>query len=320
VVVLAGADVTDVQIRMQQMRPVRLTGTVLDSTGAPAAHATVSVEGRERLARFAGEVIVRDGRFTVDELLPGEYRLLAHAQGPDPNDFQKGELGSLTVTLDASDLDGVVIAMTKAATLAGHVAFEEGPVPRFIDRPAVRTVFAPGGVSPRPAHVRDDLTFELQGLFGPQLLELSNLPAGWTLKSVHFSGADITDVPVAFTSSGDARALRITVTDRAPVVSGRVVDDRGQPFANARVFLFPEDPDRRRRGASGDAKSADDGAFSLGPQRAGDYLVAAVHEDDVRYDERPDLGLLAKVAERVTVHEGDQRPLTLRLAKLREER
>ena len=318
VIVLAGGDAPDVQIRMQQMRPVRLTGTVLDSTGAPAAHATVSVEGRERLARFAGEVIVRDGRFTVDELLPGEYRLLAHAKGPDPNDFQKGELGSLTVTLDASDLDGVVIAMTKAATVAGHVAFEDGPVPRFIGRPSVGVAFAPGSVSPRPADVRDDLTFELQGLFGPQLLDVRNLPAGWTLKSVHYSGADITDVPVTFTTSGDARAMRITLTSRAPVVSGRVLDDKGQP-AGARVFLFPEDPDRRRRGAS-DARSTDDGAFSLGPQRAGDYLVVAVREDDVGFDERPDLGLLAKVAERVTLHEGQPQALTLRLAKLAEQR
>jgi hypothetical protein len=112
--------------------------------------------------------------------------------------------------------------------------------------------------------------------------------------------------------------MRITLTSRAPVVSGRVLDDKGQP-AGARVFLFPEDPDRRRRGAS-DARSTDDGAFSLGPQRAGDYLVVAVREDDVGFDERPDLGLLAKVAERVTLHEGQPQALTLRLAKLAEQR
>jgi 5-hydroxyisourate hydrolase-like protein (transthyretin family) len=320
IIVLAGGDTPDVQIRMQQMRPVRLTGTVLDSTGAPAAHATVSVEGRERLARFAGEVIVRAGQFTVEGLLPGEYRLLAHAQEPDQNDFQKGQLGSLTVNLDASDLDGVVISMTKAATVAGHVMFGGGAIPRLTDRPAVRTSFVPGGISAKPADVRDDLTFELQGLFGPQLLEVTNVPSGWILESVHYNGADITDVPVTFTASGDARALRITLTDRAPIVSGRVVDDTGQPSAGARVFLFPEDPGRLRRGASGVAQSADDGAFSLGRQRAGNYLVVAVPDDEVSFDERPDLTRLAKVAERVTLDDGQPRALTLRLAKLPEER
>lgn len=319
VVVLAGADLTDVQIRMQQMRPVRLTGTILDSTGAPAARATVSVEGRERLARFAGEVIVRDGQFTVQGLLPGEYQLLAHARGPDPDDYQKGELGSLTVRLDALDLDGVIIAMTKAATVAGHVTFEGGPIPGAT-RPTVRTTFVPGGISPKPADVRDDLTFELQGLFGPQLLEVTNVPSGWTLESVQYNGADITDVPVTFTTSGDARALRITLTDRAPLVSGRVVDDAGQPSASARVFLFPEDPGRRRRGASGVAQSADDGGFSLGRQRAGSYLIVAVPDDEVSFDERPDLTRLAKVAERVTLDEGQPRTLVLRLAKLPEDR
>jgi protocatechuate 3,4-dioxygenase beta subunit len=320
VVVLTGGDTPDVQIRMQQMRPVRVTGTVLDSNGAPAAHATVSVEGRERLGRFAGEVIARDGQFTVDGLLPGEYRLLAHAQGPDPNDFQKGQLGSLTVNLDTSDLNGVVIAMTKAATVAGHVMFEGGPIPGSSRRPTVRTTFVPGAVSPKPADVRDDLTFELQGLFGPQLLDVVNLPAGWTLKSVHYNGSDITDVPVTFTTSSDARALRITVTDRGPVVSGRVVDDKGQPFSGARVFLFPEDPQRRYRGVSGEGMSAADGGFTLSRQRPGDYLVIAVHEDDVSFDDRPDMAVLAKAAERVSLHEGEPQTLTLRLAKLREER
>lgn len=320
VVVLAGGDAPDVQIRMQQMRPVRLTGTVLDSTGAPAAHAMVSVEGRERLGRFAGEVIARDGQFTVDGLLPGEYRLLAHAQGPDPNDFQKGQLGSLTVNLDASDLDGVVITMTKAATVAGHVMFEGGPIPGSSRRPTVRTTFVPGAVSPKPADVRDDLTFELQGLFGPQLLDVTNLPAGWTLKSVHYNGSDVTDVPVTFTTSSDARALRITLTDRGPIVSGRVIDDKGQPFGDARVFLFPEDPQRRHRGVSGEGMSAADGGFTLSRQRPGDYLVVAVHEDDVSFDDKPDMAVLAKAAERVSLHEGEPQTLTLRLAKLPEER
>jgi hypothetical protein len=315
VIVLAGGDASDVQIRMQQIRPVRLTGTVLDSTGAPAAHAMVSVEGRERLARFAGEVIVRDGQFTVDALLPGEYRLLARAHGSDANDFRTGELGSFTVRLDALDLDGVIITMAKAATVAGHLTFEGAGMPGST-RPTVRTTFVPGAVSAKPADVRDDLTFELQGLFGPQLLDVSNLPAGWTLKSVHYNGSDVTDVPVTFTTSGDARALRITLTDRAPVVSGRVLDDKGQPFGGARVFLFPEDPERRRRGASGVTQSADDGAFSLGPQRAGAYFIVAVPEDEIDLDEKPDLPRLAKVAGRVTLVDGEPQTLTLRLAKL----
>jgi protocatechuate 3,4-dioxygenase beta subunit len=318
VVTLSDADVPDLQIRVQQARTVRLSGTVLDATGGPAAQATVNVESRDRLDRFSGNVTVRDGRFTVEGLLPGEYRLLAYAEGPDSSDFRSGQLGLATVNVD-SDSDAVVLMMARAARVAGHVVFEDAPIPRMNGRPTVRAAFAPGGVSPQPAPVRADLTFEIQGLFGPQLLDMTNLPPEWMLKSVRYNGADITDVPVTFTTSGDPRALQIAVTNRGPVVSGRVFDANGQPFGDARIFLFPADGERRRRGGA-DAQAGDDGSFSLGRQRAGEYLVVAVHDEDVRFDDRPDFDLLAKVAERVTLHEAEQRSLALRLIRLREDR
>jgi hypothetical protein len=320
VVVLKGGDVPDVQIRMQQLRTVRLTGTVLDSTGAPAARATVNIESRDRLARFSENVGVRNGQLTVEGLLPGEYRLLAHALGSDPNEFHQGELGTMNVTLDAVGLDGIVITMAKAAKVAGHVLFEDDAVPAMTEPLTVRSLLAPG-LSPRPVRVREDLTFVLEGLFGAQLLDIVNVPKGWILKSVRHNGVDVTDTPVAFASSGDTRALQIALTRRSATVSGRVLDDKGQPVAAARVFLFPADPERRRRGVSGDSSSGADGAFAIQALRAGEYLIVAVHQDEApELDDRPDFDILARAAERVSLYEGETRAMTLRLAKLHESR
>ena len=320
VVVLAGGDVPDVQIRIQQMRTVRLTGTVLDATGAPAPFAIVNIESRERLARFSENVDVRNGQLTIGGLVPGEYRLLAHALGPDPNDFHQGELGTLNVTLDAGGLDGVVIAMTKAAKVSGHVLFEDGAIPPTSEPLTVRTLLAPG-ISPRPVRVRDDLTFVLDGLFGAQLLDIANVPKGWILKSVRYNGVDITDTPVPFTTSADPRGLQITLTTRGADLTGRVVDGSGQPVRAARVFVFPSDPERRRRGLSGETTSDDGGSFTIGSLRAAEYLVIAVHEEDApRFDDRTDFEALARTAERVSLYEGEQRSVTLQIVKLRESR
>jgi hypothetical protein len=173
----------------------------------------------------------------------------------------------------------------------------------------------------RPAPVRDDLTFTVEGLFGAQLLGITNMPKGWILKSVRYNGVDITDTPVQFTTSSDASSLQIALTDRSAVLSGRVVDDRDQAVTGASVILFPADPQRRRPASTATTPSADDGSFTIGDRRAGEYLIVAVHEDEApRFGERMNYELLAKAAERVSLYEGARGSITLRLVKLREAR
>ena len=173
-----------------------------------------------------------------------------------------------------------------------------------------------------PATVRDDMSFELDGLFGPQLLMVSGAPRGWIVKSVNYRGDDVTDTAVEFTSSSDPRLLEVSMTNQGAIVTGRVLGDDGKESPDASVVLLPADVSRWRPfpGLPAITPKAD-GTFTIGPLRAGEYIVAAVigmsmtklFDPSARAEvaER-----IAKAGERIILRENEKRSIDLRITKL----
>jgi hypothetical protein len=316
-------DEPQVQIRMQQSRSFRLTGVVVDSSGAPTPRASVRVSTHNRLDMY-GMTFQTDaaGRFSVGDLIAGEYDLEASAPGPNQAAGHRGELAVQTVYLEA-DLE-VLLSMSRTARVAGQIVFEDAnvPPPAALKGMSVSAIAAPRAPRSRAVPVRADLTFELGELHGPQVLAVDGAPDGWVVGSVRYAGVDVTDVPFELRDSGDARQLQITMTRRGALVTGRVVDAAGAPLPGAHVFLVSAQPQRWVRGRTGPtAVAGDGGAFSIAMQRQGEYLLVALTQEDAPdWPEREDYELLAKVAERVTLAEGSNPPITLRVARFPEER
>ncbi len=173
-----------------------------------------------------------------------------------------------------------------------------------------------------PAAVRDDMSFELDGLFGPQLLMVMGPPRGWIVKSVKYRGDDVTDTAVEFKSSTDPRLLEVTLTNQGAIVTGRVLGDDGKESPDAYVVMLPGDVSRWRPfpGTPAITPKAD-GTFTIGPVRAGEYVIAAVtglsmarlFEPSARAEiaER-----IAKGGERIVLVENDKHSIDLRITKL----
>jgi hypothetical protein len=64
------------------------------------------------------------------------------------------------------------------------------------------------------ADVQRDQSFRLEGLFGPQLVDVEGLPAGWALREVRFGGASITSTPTEFATSVPGQKLEIYLRNR----------------------------------------------------------------------------------------------------------
>jgi hypothetical protein len=111
------------------------------------------------------------------------------------------------------------------------------------------------------------------------------------------------------------------LSTRAAELSGRILDDAGNPLTECQcqVFLFSTDPRRwkNRLSSNGQATMEKNGAFKLTGRREGEYFVAAVPYDYPLFDlDDAQFAGLAKVAERVTLMENERRTIDLHVVKL----
>ena len=60
--------------------------------------------------------------------------------------------------------------------------------------------------------MREDLTFELDSLYGQQFLTVEGLGREWVVKSVRYRNENVTGLPVEYKSSADPDDLQIVLT------------------------------------------------------------------------------------------------------------
>ena len=258
-------------------------------------------------------------------LAPGEYAVHAEIGRNKEDDRRERQVGYVAFTL-ASDIENLVITLSSPTSVRGRVIFEDSAPPPIGLK--VRAVNAPtiyGGSSPpsNAAQVREDLTFDLTGLYGQQVLGVEGLPREWIVKTVSYRHENITGGPTEFKASTDPQDLQIVLTSRVARIVARVADDAGKPSRDARVMMFPADPrqwvERQWSGQgliqSGNAQK--DGSFRVSPVRPGEYFIAAVAPEDAFYSpDRLRLEALAKVAERITLAENEERQIELRVVRI----
>ena len=248
-----GTEQSGINFVLQPVRAVRVSGTVVDSNGAPTqallnlTPAGFGDDGGLQLGNPAR--VLPDGSFTILNVVPGEYVLTVNGR---PNGNATPEVASMPVTVGNDDLAGVSIATSKGGTIRGTiVADNNAKVATTNIQVSVQALRpAPGNFQPR-TQVSSGGTFELNGLIGAQVLRVDRLPDGWTVKSIRANGRDITDTALEFRGS-EAATVQVVLTNRISEVSG-AVKANGQPVTSASVVLFPEDaaqwvfPSRRVR-------------------------------------------------------------------------
>ena len=334
-VVASAGEVGLIEIRLQRNRTYRISGIAIASSGTRILNPNVSlvtVTPTGTSSSSSSIQVKSDGQFIVSSVTPGDYAIqvgIGSWRFANPDDKGEREMGYLPVRVDAADVDGVIVAASKAAKVAGRLVFEGGVAEQGTAKLSImarpdelpgrgRIMFGPQS----PATVRNDMSFELDGLFGPQLLMVMGAPRGWIVKSITYRGDDVTDTAVEFRSSSDPRLLEVTMTNRGAIVTGRVLGDNGKESSDASVVLLPADVSRWRPfpGLPAIPPKAD-GTFTIGPLRAGEYILAAVtgismtklFEPSARseFAER-----IAKAGERITVVESGKYAIDLRITKL----
>ena len=319
----------------------QVTGNAQRPDGSPAASATVTMRHRELKASLEGsDRSVRtdaSGRFTFQNVPPGDYRLTMRASSATPP--KEIDLwAQADVRVSGAGVDGVGLALAPASTISGRVAFE-GTAPPPADLSAVRLHFTAidamalamsGGGSGAQAPtttVQPDGTFLVQGLPPDRYLVGGSWPgmrsgdgsAGWWITSVRVGDGELGDAPIGVDPNTNVGGVTVTFSDRIGTIEGTLTDAAGRPAPDYVVLTFPADRGSWTtvsRRIVPPARPGTDGRYRLTGLLAGDYYLAVVTTMDSDDGSDPAfLEALLPGAIKVSIGHGETRRQDLRIGK-----
>jgi protocatechuate 3,4-dioxygenase beta subunit len=316
-----GQEQGNINFGLLPVRAIRITGTVIDSAGSPLAGGVVALLPTDGVFRVpglggGGNRVGNDGRFTIANVPPGNYTIMATAR---PARGDEVEIASMPLFIGGEDISGVALITSRGTTLSGHVVAASGvgaPLPGSL-QVAVQPLRPSRGLPSRPARPGADGAFALSNLFGQGLLRVGGLPQDWTLQSVVVGGVDVTDTAIDFGADEEIRGAQITVTNRVTDVSGTVSGGDRKPVRDYTVVIFPDDetkwtaPSRFIRSARPDQQ----GLFRIRalPPDARYLAVAVDYLEDGEANDPEFLAAAKKSGTRIALADGETKAVELKL-------
>ena len=322
VTVGTGEELAGINFALLPVRSVRVSGIVVDSAGMPLTNGVISlaneVDGEGE--QFGAGRIRPDGAFTITNVSPGSYALIATAGGRreiNANAATEPEVAYLPLTVGQDDITGLTVTTSRGGAVAGTIVAERGTGTLQANGIVVQaqSLRPAPGLGGRNAQANASGAFSLNGLVGPQVIRVDRVPQDWMVKSIEISGTDVTDRPLEFRGNERVTDARITLTNRITEINGMVAA-RQQSSNGYNVVIFAEDPakwtfpSRYLRSTRSDAQ----GTFKirgLPPER---YLAVAVdYVEDGEPNDPEFLDRMKMSATPFTLREGGTQTIELKL-------
>ena len=334
-VVDAGQTVSDVELRLYPLQPVRVTGTVLLPDGKPADGASLTIG--QMLAFEHGSsggtgTAVQNGVFSI-ALLPGTYEFRATSREHDPVETSHGTQirprasAIQRVTVSETPLENVVIQLAPPRRISGRLVFDgAGAAPPPMKTARVNVAYAQSLCEFSSSTVNDDATFSLYAS-GDRCFVAAGV-SGWQVRSVQHAGRDVLFEGLSMTDERPLDDVVITFTDRVSKLSASVSNAKGLPAEEFVVVAFPADKARRPTRMTSipglthrlyrTAGPSLSGNTTLDGLLAGEYLIAAFDTTDLGDVPEPDaewFERLEPVAQRITIRDGEVRTINLKIVE-----
>lgn len=334
----AGEERGAIDLQLQPVATTRVAGSVMGPDGPataltlrlfPSAAADVALE-----ADVPSAITDRNGSFAFPAVTPGQYMLrgstrppMTDRSGPPASVFWT----ELPIAVGRGDIDGLSLALQPGLRVRGRLEFEGSTPPPT----GARLQQIPIVVEPADATVMFGLPLQSRGQVdaagefvtagavpGKYLVRVVGSPTGWMFKNASYKGREVADEPFDL-DNADAEGVVITFTDRWTGVRGTVQSLKGAAGGDAIVLVFPTDTEswssyglnpRRTRSVRPSAA----GDYDLHSLPAGDYYIVAVPDERASDWQDPEfLQALVPLATRLTIRDGDQKVIGLRMRDLR---
>jgi hypothetical protein len=286
------------------------------------------------LQTFGGtNVNQQDGKFTLRDVAPGRYTILAQTVPapqmtmvngvrvggpPPPTDFSQRLWGRAIVNVEGQATITADITLQPAKSISGVVVFDMERAPD-LNRARYTVSLVPSAgtqvFSQLPqAQVGVDGHFTLNGVVPGKY----SLRASGNMKSSLIEGQDTLDFPFEITGDRDVGDAVLTLTDKISDISGALLDSAGNPAVDYTIVAAATDnrywtPGSRRIAT---ARPSPDGRFTFRALPPGDYMLAAVTDLEQGGQFDPDfLKTLGPASMRIRVAEGAKIVQDLRIGR-----
>jgi len=276
ILVLPGAEVADIELKLLAVPTRSVRGVVLNPDGTPAAKAAVALG-----MGFQPRTVETkpDGSFAFDAVPENEWQLLARS----------AKLRSVAwVEVSRHDVENVKLRLLAPVTIRGKAIVEgsKRPLPRTTpivlsrhgergspDEDFVTEDFAPAISVPAVPDSNGEFVMEVQpGTYHLGVM-LQPAPPPYYLDAVRIGGGDLTMQEVEISS--DAAMTVVYRTD------GGSVAGTAENCASGGVVLIATDPVRRGHGFSKSGACDASGHYEVSAVRPGDYLALALAGNSV---------------------------------------
>jgi len=280
---LHAGEETPVDFSLSRVQTVKVRGSV---AGLRAnAEAAVMIRGQDSDALMLGSEVDKQGKFEISHIAPGMYTIIATTAMIDsplsaPRTIQVGD----------ADIDGVILAPFAGTLIRGKVHFEGKDKPGAYDSIVVRRIdggdefsdivpFTSDGIGTLPpvAQVQPDGRFELKDV-PPGIYEVEFSSAVKGLQSYLVDTVVLGKMDVAETglkANGGTLTIDVALSAIAGEVNGVVQNNKGEPLPGAVVVAVPEEKYRKRENRYKKSATDQQGRFSLGGLRPGNYTLYA---------------------------------------------
>ena len=260
-----------------------------ETEGTAGKADSIQVESRASGRAYTGTV--SDGKFAVDGLPPGEYRVSTMMIPRKPEPIGNGFQFSMSIiplntpfSITDHDVTGLVVSPASAGsplTTAGQFRLANGGT--LTGGLAVQFAYPnPGGES-TPIAASPDGVFWLSDVAGIYSVR-PVVPPAYAVTEIRYAGGNYLFSLIPLGSGAADAPITIVLSDQPASVSGVLTDEEGKPVA-AKIALLPDPvPEHFDFRAIRVAATNDRGGFLIGGLAPGRYKAVALTGDDRRQD------------------------------------